>query len=184
MKSRKLVLWQFLSFAIALPIAYYTGFFEKLPATLQSLLRFGLCYGLGAAIYVYRDKVKFHILGIPILTALTVLFSKTVLFEIVGVIGSGYALMWAAYVKLPKLDFLKKFSDISYGLYIYHWASLQALYHFFPNLNVWQLILFATPISIALAWLSWHFIEAPALKLKGKFGNLLSHKKKQAALNM
>ncbi len=184
MKSARIVLLQFLAFAVLVPIAYVSGIYEQLPATIQAILRFGLCYGLGAAIYVYRDKIKFHILGIPVLTALTVLLSKTPLFEVMGVMAAGYALMWAAYVKLPKLDFLKKFSDISYGIYIYHWTVLQALYHFMPGLNVWQLMVLGTPITIIIAWASWHWIEAPALKLKGKFGQKLSFGKKQPALNL
>ncbi len=178
MKHRWMVLAQFLAFAIALPVAYQTGLYDKLPATLRELLRFGVCYGAGAAIYAYRDRLKFHILVIPVLVGLTALLSNTVIFEVVGIITAAYILFWAAYVKLPKLDFLKKFNDISYGLYIYHWVVLQGIYYYLPGINVVALIALSTPLAIALALLSWHYVEEPALRLKSRFGEILSRKAK------
>ncbi len=177
MKHRWMILAQFVIFAIAVPIAYKTGLYEQLPATFQSILRFGLTYGLGAAIYAYRDKLKFHILLIPVLVFVTSLLSGTVMFEVIGVITAAYMLFWAAYVILPRFDFLKKYSDISYGIYIYHWASLQGVYHFMPNLNVWQLMVIGTPIALMLSAASWHWVEKPALSLKSKFAEKLGRKK-------
>jgi peptidoglycan/LPS O-acetylase OafA/YrhL len=177
MKHRWMILAQFVFFAIAVPVAYKTGLYDQLPATLQAVLRFGLTYGLGAAIYAYREKLKFNILFIPALVMLTSLFANTVIFEVVGVITAAYMLFWAAYVILPRLDFLKKYSDISYGIYIYHWASLQGVYHFMPNLNVWQLMVLATPIALVISAASWHWVEKPALSLKPRFAEFLARKK-------
>ena len=177
MKHRWMILAQFLIFVAAVPLAYQFGIYEKLPATLQSLLRFGLCYGLGAAIYAYRDKLKFHILIIPALVLLTSIFHGTVLFEVIGVVTAGYMLFWAAYVMIPKLDFLKQYDDISYGLYIYHWAALQGVMHFVPGINMLALIVLATPISIGFSMLSWKYVEKPALAYKTKFAQKLSFKK-------
>ncbi len=176
MKSRWMVLLQFLAFAIALPVSYQTGLYEKLPATLQQLLRFGVCYGAGAAIYAFRDRLRFHIAVIPGLILLTALLNKSVLFEVVGIMTAAYMLFWAAYVKLPKLDFLKKFNDVSYGLYIYHWVVLQGIYHFIPGISVVALIVLSTPLALALAMLSWKYVEEPALRLKSRFGQILSRK--------
>ncbi|MCF6221986.1 MAG: acyltransferase [Robiginitomaculum sp.] len=177
MKKRWMILAQFLIFVIALPLAYQLGIYEKLPATLQSLLRFGLCYGLGAAIYAYRDKIKLHVLMIPPLVLLTSLFNNTVIFEVVGIITAGYMLFWAAYVIIPKLDFLKKYADISYGVYIYHWATLQGIKHYIPEIQIVPLIVLATPITIVLSMLSLKYVEKPALDYKGKFAQKLSFKK-------
>ncbi len=177
MRRRWMILAQFVLFAIAVPIAYKTGLYDQLPATAQSLLRFGLCYGLGAAIYAYRDKLKFHIAFIPALVLVTSLFSNTAMFEVVGVITAAYMLFWAAYVIMPRFDFLKKYSDISYGIYIYHWATLQGVYHFMPDLNVWQLMVIGTPIALMLSVASWHWVEKPALSLKAKFAGKLSREK-------
>lgn len=177
MKRRWMILAQFLIFVVAVPVAHQFGIYEKLPATLQSLLRFGLCYGLGAAIYAYRDKLKFHIAIIPALVLLTALVHGTLLFELVGIVTAGYMLFWAAYVVIPKLDFLKKYDDISYGLYIYHWATLQGIMHFVPGINILALIVLASPIAIGFSMLSWKHVEKPALAYKARFADKLSRKK-------
>ena len=177
MKHRWMILAQFLIFAIAVPLAYQFGIYEELPATLQACLRFGLCYGLGAAIYAYRDKIKLHILAIPALILLTSLSHNTVIFEVIGVVTAGYMLFWAAYVTLPQLDFLKKFDDVSYGLYIYHWAVLQGIHNVLPGISIWALIALTTPMAIGFSMMSWQYVEKPALAYKGKFARTLSFKK-------
>jgi len=182
LKHRWMLFAQFAVFAIALPLSHILGVYDDLPATLQSLLRFGVCYGLGAAIYGYRDKIKLHLLGIPVLFGFSALISGTVMFEVAVMVSLGYMLFWLAYIKIPKLNFLQKMSDVSYGLYIYHWAVLQGIYHFYPNVNVWQLIAISTPIAILLANLSWRFVEKPALGFKDKLTEKLRRKQAKPAL--
>jgi peptidoglycan/LPS O-acetylase OafA/YrhL len=184
LKHRWMLLAQFAVFALALPISKLTGVYDQIPATFQSILRFGVCYGLGAAIYGYRDVLKFHLLLIPVLFAVTALFSATAMFEVMVMVTIGYSLFWAAYVKLPKLQWLQKLSDVSYGLYIYHWAVLQGVFMFWPGLNAWQLILISSPIAIGLAILSWRLIEKPALKMKTRLAEKLSFKKPKLSETM
>ena len=67
----------------------------------------------------------------------------------------------------PILRSLGRFGDLSYGVYIYAWPVQQIIISWL-GLNTPYLILFSlsTIISLTLAWLSWHYIEAPALRLK------------------
>lgn len=181
LKHRWMLLAQYVVFAIALPVSLLTGVFDQLPATFQSLLRFGVCYGLGAAIYGYRDKLNFHLLMIPVLFGISALLHKTAMFEVMTMTSLGYMLFWLAYVKLPKLNWMQKLSDVSYGLYIYHWAVLQGIFMFWPGLNVWQLILISSPIAIGLSILSWRLVEKPALKFKNKLAEKLKLKRKKLA---
>ncbi|MGI2110932.1 acyltransferase family protein [Shewanella frigidimarina] len=64
---------------------------------------------------------------------------------------------------------LKKFDlDLSYGIYIYHMIIINFLIHIdifdsFLNMTLSMLL------TISLAFISWHYIEKPALKLKYKF---------------
>ncbi len=175
-KQRWMLFAQFAVFAIAMPLSMYLGLFESFPATIQALLRFGVCYGLGAAIYAYRDKINFYWPAIPVLLGIAALAHGTVLFELALNLALAYLLFTLAYMKVPALNFLKKYSDVSYGLYIYHWAVLSGIYHYWNDVNVWQLILIGTPITILLAWLSWHLVEKPALALKPKFAGKLARK--------
>ena len=59
-----------------------------------------------------------------------------------------------------------RFGDLSYGLYIYGWPVQQTLLHLSGGLAWWQLFPLALALAGALAWLSWHLVEQPALRLK------------------
>ncbi len=174
LKYRWMIAGQFFLLVLLWYMAQMTGFYETVPATLQALMRFGLCYSLGAAIYAYRDELSFHILGIPALGVFASLFNGTIMFEILFDLWLAYIIFWAAYVKIPKLSGLTKLSDISYGLYIYHWCVLQWLFYQWPGLSTWQLIALTLPITTALAYASWHLVEKPALRHKKALGQWLS----------
>jgi len=173
MKKKWMLLAQFVLPSIAWVAAHGLGIYDDLAGTFQNLLRFGIAYGLGAAIYAYRDRLSFHALGIPAMILMAALTHKFQIFEVTMNLMLAYMIMWAAYVKAPKLDFLKKLSDVSYGVYIYHWAILQLVFMWFPNLSVTGLFLIVLPISYWLATLSWHFVEKPMLTKKKNFAKFL-----------
>lgn len=62
-------------------------------------------------------------------------------------------------------DLTSNFGDMSYGIYIYAFIIQQALVYFFKP-GYTALTIYATLISIPLGYLSWKFIEKPALRLK------------------
>ena len=174
LKRNWMILGQFIAFALLWPIAHLTGLYDKVPGTVQAILRFGLCYGLGAAAFAYQDKLKFHILGVPLLALATFAVGGTIAAEIMLALLLGYIVFWMSYVKIPALNPLKKLEDTSYGIYIYHWVILQTLAYFMPWTNEVQLILFGLPISMVLALASWRLIEKPMLKRKKSFAQSLS----------
>ncbi len=68
----------------------------------------------------------------------------------------------------PFSKFNKNVGDISYGIYLYAFPIQQLLvYFFFPNYLF--LMVLTIMISFPLAFLSWKYVEAPALKLKKLF---------------
>lgn len=56
--------------------------------------------------------------------------------------------------------------DYSYGIYIYAFPVQQTLVSFWPQMALPAYLLSTLVITVALAALSWHFVEKPALKLK------------------
>ena len=56
--------------------------------------------------------------------------------------------------------------DYSYGIYIYAFPVQQTLVSFWPQMPLPAYLLSTLVITVALAALSWHFVEKPALKLK------------------
>jgi peptidoglycan/LPS O-acetylase OafA/YrhL len=159
---------QFLLPSLAWFLGQYFGIFEYLPATFESLCRFGIAYGLGAMIYAYREDISFQILLIPVFFGLAWLARGHVaMLEIFMNLLLAWGVMIAAYIQAPKLTWTQKLADVSYGLYIYHWAVLQSVFYFFPSLTVWPLIFIGYALTYILAKASWHIIEKPALHLKG-----------------
>jgi len=179
LKKKWMALAQFIVPSMAWVAAHGLGVYENIPGTIQMLLRFGIAYGLGAAIYAYRDRLSFHALGIPLMIGLAGLTSKLQVFEVTMNLMLAYMVMWAAYVRAPKLNFLQKLSDISYGIYIYHWCILQLVFMWMPKLSVAALFLITLPITFILASLSWHFVEKPMLTHKKGFSKYLRFGRKK-----
>lgn len=91
------------------------------------------------------------------------------IFYIVAPLPVAYLTLFAA-ARLPFQKINKK-TDISYGIYIYGSIVMQCL-----TQVGWNALAVSYPVFLAtcfliilpLAFASWHFIEKPALKLKGR----------------
>jgi peptidoglycan/LPS O-acetylase OafA/YrhL len=78
-----------------------------------------------------------------------------------------YLALWLALnPRLPVIP-AARFGDLSYGLYIYGWPVEAAVIWLMGGRAMWwQVFAIALPITAGLAFLSWHLIERPALRLK------------------
>jgi peptidoglycan/LPS O-acetylase OafA/YrhL len=78
-----------------------------------------------------------------------------------------YLALWLALnPRLPVIP-AARFGDLSYGLYIYGWPVEEAAIWLSGGRAMWwQVAGLALPAAAALAFLSWHLIERPALRLK------------------
>ena len=182
LNARWLIAAQFLAFAWLWPFAHMTGLYDAIPATGQSILRFGLCYSLGAAIFAYRDKLSFNAIGVLTLLGITFLTKDTVLIEVSMAVCLAYFVFWAAYLKLPaRFDKYQSMTDISYGVYIYHWCILQWVYYLDNDISLGHLIGISCVISMILGLASWHFVEKTALGAKTQFAKYLRRGKPSKA---
>lgn len=77
------------------------------------------------------------------------------------------ALWWAVH-RLPLRNWEKKArGDYSYGIYVYGYPVEQMLVHFgLHRAGLPAFLGLSLALTLALAFLSWRFIEAPALRLK------------------
>ncbi|OUJ72665.1 acyltransferase family protein [Hymenobacter crusticola] len=65
----------------------------------------------------------------------------------------------------PALSWIRRYGDISYGVYIWGWPVQQALVHLLhPSQPV--LALLSIPIAWAIGAVSWHLLEKKVLRLK------------------
>jgi peptidoglycan/LPS O-acetylase OafA/YrhL len=77
-----------------------------------------------------------------------------------------YVIVYIGLVKIPMPSFLKS-GDYSYGIYLYGFPIQQALVAYFLWTREWYILFPISPIlALALAIISWHYIEKPFLRLK------------------
>lgn len=89
--------------------------------------------------------------------------------------GPGFALAlvylvlvagWHPALRLPHFS---RAPDWSYGLYVYAFPIQQTIARLEPGITPLPLFAASLAATLAAAALSWHFIEAPALRLKSRF---------------
>lgn len=128
-------------------------------------------YGAGMLLYLLRDRIPlstpaaFACLAVVIGSAFTPFFTESL-----ATFGA-YALIASAFLAVRWFKDLTAKGDLSYGVYIYAFPVQQALVPWSLETPIPWLtnFLIATPITFLLAWLSWHFVERPALNLKSRF---------------
>jgi peptidoglycan/LPS O-acetylase OafA/YrhL len=130
---------------------------------LHTLRYFMLFFGVGVLAYALRSYIIVH--GAMVLA---------LAFMFVGAIGSrfeeaaaavflGYAALWVATLKFGRLRAYANANDYSYGTYIYSMPVTQVLVMAIPGMSIFALVPLATAITLVIAYLSWEFIERPAL---------------------
>jgi len=96
-----------------------------------------------------------------------VIFVRLGRFIMLFPLAGAYLAIWFARRYDPWLDYSRYCGDLSYGLYIYGWPAEELVMWLSGGRAVWwQVFLIALPAAAALAFLSWHLVERPALRLK------------------
>lgn len=149
-------------------------------------------FGLGSLIYIFRTRItinKFFAVFAFVALIMNFYFNTNQLSAyIITGFSLGYFLLFIGFVKTTSIKNFSKHGDFSYGLYIWAFPIQQILFLELPELNVYYHFLIAASITMVFAYLSWHFIESPAMKLKrhlviGKFSCLSQVKAKRSKFN-
>jgi len=77
-----------------------------------------------------------------------------------------YLVLWLALVPGGPLRLYNRLGDYSYGFYLWQFPLQQWIVLHRPAASPLELMLLAAPATLALAALSWHLVEAPALAWK------------------
>ena len=124
-------------------------------------------FAAGMALYKLRQTCIFDgriaLLALAGLVLSVPLHKFLVLFPLFGC----YLALWLPLnPRLPVIP-AARFGDLSYGIYIYGWPAEQAVIWLLGGRAAWwQVFLLALPAAAGLAFLSWHLVERPALRLK------------------
>lgn len=126
-------------------------------------------YLVGCCFYLFRHRIAFRPMFAIILTLVMVIcfVFAPARAELALVLCGGYLMFYLGQMHLPWLSGMKRFPDISYGIYLYGWP-VESLWIWFQRGSPWIAFFGSTVICFCVGWLSWHFIERPALTLKRK----------------
>lgn len=120
----------------------------------------------GALAYAWRRRVVLSPwIALAALAALPVLAATPIAaYAVFGAIG--YAALTLGYHPALDVPAFRRHGDVSYGVYVYAFPTQQFFAWMTGPISPWLLFALAFPPTLALAALSWRWIEAPALRFK------------------
>jgi peptidoglycan/LPS O-acetylase OafA/YrhL len=135
------------------------------------IARFSFAFWVGVAAWHLRSRIP---LRVVILAALLALSVCSIYFQLPTVphtlmLLSGYLAVFVAQYRYGALSAFTDSNDLSYGVYIYGWPVQQMLLMAVPAISGLANGLAALLLVLPLSYLSWRFIEKPALRLKDGF---------------
>ena len=138
------------------------------PQLMNYISSWGELFFLGMICYLFSNKI---ILSLPLFGAMMVLFLalfhyRFALIDSAFNIVLVYGLLIFSYHPKLQLKSFHKLGDFSYGLYIYAFPIQQLLALKFPVLKPVEHFFISFLPALALAILSWYFVEKPMLALK------------------
>ncbi|WP_170399781.1 acyltransferase family protein [Ruegeria arenilitoris] len=147
---------------------------------IEQLAKLGLTFLTGMVFYIWRDKIPLSWVVLAGVTAATVVAWFTPLFMPVFAVSLSYAVFFAGYAKIPLLLNYNRLGDYSYGVYIYAFPIQQLVAQSGVTTPVINMAI-SLPFTFICAILSWHLVEAPAMKLRHRIKAPKRAKAKQIA---
>lgn len=143
---------------------------REIPA-IDSATRFTFGFFAGGALYLFADKIKLSLVGVFVLAVAAFAAYGTPIYEMTLRVALAYGLIWFALVPSGSIRKFNLIGDYSYGLYILCFPIMQTIVMLTPAIAPWPLFFCSFPAVLALAVLSWHFVEHPALMRKAWAGD-------------
>jgi peptidoglycan/LPS O-acetylase OafA/YrhL len=151
----------------------YHGFFTPHHDSLgMSGPLIGLCFMWGMVVYRFRDRLWASDGLAVAMLALTLALLMLKDGKYLAPVPIAYFTVRLGLFNPPKPT--RWWGDYSYGLYIFGYPVQQAVANA-PALREWWInIAIALPVAFAVAFVSWHLLEKPALGLRGRLLTLES----------
>ena len=134
-----------------------------IPGKLAQFIQLGLPFAFGMAFRSYNTRVPnsvWLLTGLALAAGLTL--HATWGFPILMAFLT-YATFWLCFVPKGRIRAFNRIGDYSYGIYIYAFPVQGLVVWLVPGISVAGNIALALPLTLALAALSWHQVEQPAL---------------------
>lgn len=121
---------------------------------------------LGMTFWLWRGWIPLSLWGVCALLALFAVTRGTVPGFIVLNALITYASFWLGHVPDGRIRTYNSLGDYSYGMYIYAFPLQGLVVWYFGAMTPLAHIALALPLVLLVSVLSWHFVEAPALRLR------------------
>lgn len=161
--------WWVLGLTAVLAVAYATGVRGD-PAGASPDVRLPAFFFLGACAYLFRDRIRLcwpaFFAAAAVMAGVLALAPHSLPW--VELLPLPYAALCLVYLLKGPITRFSRAGDYSYGTYIFGGFVGQFFVWLHPGAGPWTHFAAVLPITLALAILSWHFVERPALRLRPK----------------
>ena len=135
-------------------------------------LSFGCFFYSGTLLWLYRDRIPLDMRALIVAIIVLALAMGTMHAHAVGrwlyIPLLAYCVLGLAFVPAGPIRAYNRLGDYSYGIYIYGYAAQQVMVQLMPQLSANGLTLASIAAVLLVAVPSWHFLEKPVLRLKGR----------------
>ena len=130
-----------------------------------------LAFLAGVAVNVGREFIPYSKGLCACCAVLALLLLSFPAVQFLAVLPVAYLTVWLGLLNPPRVLFLTR-GDYSYGVYLYGFVVQQLIRQLLPQQVGSMMALFvgALIVSFGLAYVSWHVVEKPALRLKRLIG--------------
>ncbi|KPF71821.1 acyltransferase [Bosea sp. AAP35] len=139
------------------------------PKGVETALRLPLIFLAGGLMYLFSDRVPVSLTGLAVALVVLLLLSPTPLYKPALYLVTAWGAIVVALAPALTRRRTEPKADLSYGVYLYGWPVQQACLALFPTAGAFMLFWPGLAATLIVAWLSWHFVEKPALSLKRRF---------------
>ena len=157
--------------AVTLLVVVFTWRPDWFPMALNDRVvrELAFLFALGSLAFVWRDHIRLSLVGVAIAVAFVGWNPGGLGRDALVAPLLAYAVLVLAYHPRLQWQSFNRVGDYSYGLYVYSFPLQQTLVQRLPGLEPMALFALSLPLGIAVAAISWHALERPALALKSRF---------------
>ena len=159
-------------FTIPVMVALYIlGFavFKNVPVLTARFRPCGMFYA-GMLAYVYRNKIRLHVIGVAAGVAVFLFGLRMGLLEQLLIVSLPYPLLFLAFGTKKKLDGFARHGEISYGMYLTAWPIAQCLVQLKGGgISIYIHTLLTFCLSVVCGFLLNRFVEKPIQKHQNRY---------------